>query len=165
MRFAFIHDHKKCWPVQVICDVMQVTRGGYYAWRKRSASKQAKRRGELIERIGPIFIASRGTYGSPRVHRELLANGEESGSQDGGQTDGRTRDLCGRATLSFVPTTTDSSHDLPVAGNQLDRNFTATALGQKWCARHHLRLGRSRLDVPGLRDGSVQPDDRRLGNG
>lgn len=133
MRFAFIHDHKKCWPVQVICDVMQVTRGGYYAWRKRSASKQAKRRGELIERIRPIFIASRGTYGSPRVHRELLANGEKVDRKTVAKLMAE-QGIYAAEPRSFVPTTTDSSHDLPVAGNQLDRNFTATAPGQKWCA-------------------------------
>ncbi len=96
---------------------MQVTRGGYYAWRKRSASKQAKRRGEFsIERIRPIFIASRGTYGSPRVlHRELLANGEKVDRKTVAKLMAE-QGIYAAEPRSFVPTTTDSSHDLPSGG-------------------------------------------------
>jgi transposase InsO family protein len=133
MRFPFIDEHKKSWPVAVICDVMQVTRAGYYAWRKRPVSKRKKRREELIEQIGPIFTASRGTYGSPRVHKDLLAKGEKVDRKTVAKLMAE-QGIYAAEPRSFVPTTTDSSHDLPVAANRLDRQFTATAPNQKWCA-------------------------------
>ena len=44
MRYRFIEDHRDVWPIVVQCDVLQVSRGGFYAWRKRTASGRARRR-------------------------------------------------------------------------------------------------------------------------
>src|SRR5215831_16912458 len=77
MRYAFIDEHRKDWPLAVMCRVLQVSRSGYHVWRKRPVNAHAIRRCDLAEKIGPIFIANRGTYGSPRIHRELLEKGEQ----------------------------------------------------------------------------------------
>lgn len=62
--------------IALVCRVLQVSRAGFYAWRDRppSARQQADQR--LTERIRQVHQASRGTYGSPRVHAELRARGE-----------------------------------------------------------------------------------------
>jgi putative transposase len=133
MRFAFIDKHRDCWCVGLMCDVLEVARSGYYAWRKRPASKQSKRRAELIEQISPIFIASGGTYGSPRVQRELAAGGQTVNRKTVAKLM-RQAGIFAASPRSFVPSTTDSGHDLPVAHNRLDRDFTASAPNQKWCA-------------------------------
>lgn len=54
-----------------LCALYSVTRAGYYAWLKRGVSHRTEQDRGLVQKIVPIFKASRGTYGSPRVHREL----------------------------------------------------------------------------------------------
>ena len=77
MRFAWIKKHDDSsggssgWPVSTMCQVLQVSRSGYYAWLRRPASPRATRRAELAAQIRVAHADSRGTYGSPRVHREL----------------------------------------------------------------------------------------------
>ena len=76
MRYRFIEDHRDVWPIVVQCDVLQVSRGGFYAWRKRSLSGRARRRADLTERIREIHaVKYQDAYGAVRVHRELAAQG------------------------------------------------------------------------------------------
>lgn len=58
-----------------LCRVFSVTRAGFYAWRERPASARARRDRVLLEEIRVIFERSGGTYGSPRIHRALIARG------------------------------------------------------------------------------------------
>jgi putative transposase len=58
------------------CHALRVSRSGYYAWRDRPPSARAQADRQLTDRIRRIHQASRGTYGSPRVHSELHTNGE-----------------------------------------------------------------------------------------
>jgi putative transposase len=133
MRYAFIDQHRDGWPLVVMCQTLQVARSGYHAWRHRAVNSHAMRRAELAEKIGPIFVASRGTYGSPRIHRELLEAGEPVDRKTVAKVM-RQAGLFAASPRSFVPTTTDSAHDGPVAPNRLDRDFGASAPNQKWCA-------------------------------
>lgn len=59
----------------MMCRVLEVSRSGYYAWLKRAPSKRALEDAWLLERIETIHERSRGTYGSPRIHAELQAQG------------------------------------------------------------------------------------------
>ncbi|MFI2650816.1 transposase [Micromonospora fulviviridis] len=58
-------------PVEVCCRVLDVSASGYYAWRNRPLSQRALRHAWLTEQIRAVHLASRGTYGSRRVHAEL----------------------------------------------------------------------------------------------
>jgi putative transposase len=58
-----------------ICALYDVTRAGYYAWRRRGPSARKRQDGAVLEQIQAIFARSRGTYGSPRIHRALAASG------------------------------------------------------------------------------------------
>ena len=58
-------------PIRVACRVLGVSPSGFYDWRTRPPSARAVSDGELTETIQAIHTASRGTYGSPRVHAEL----------------------------------------------------------------------------------------------
>ena len=62
-----------------MCDLYGVTRGGYYAWRRRPPSQRAIEDGRLIDRIRQVHVKSRETYGSPRVHAALRRAGEPVG--------------------------------------------------------------------------------------
>lgn len=75
MRYAFIRDHRHEFPVEVACDVLRVSRSGYYAWARRPAGPAEVRRGEILGEIRRVHEESRRTYGSPRVHRALAARG------------------------------------------------------------------------------------------
>jgi putative transposase len=133
MRFAFIDEHKQRWPVQVMCQVLAVSCSGYYAWCKRGVSSQAQRRADLAQKIKPIFVNSHGTYGSPRVHRELLDSGEQVDRKTVAKVMKQAR-FFAAPPRRFVPATTDSKHDLPVAPNRLNHDFEASAPNTKWCA-------------------------------
>ena len=59
-----------------LCRCYGVTRPGFYAWRRRLPSRHQEQDRKLGTAIASIFAASRGTYGSPRVHRELRHRGQ-----------------------------------------------------------------------------------------
>jgi transposase InsO family protein len=114
-----------------MCQILEVARSGYYAWRDRRASVRAQRRDELIERIRQVHDASRGTYGSPRVTVELKEQGIDVCENTVAKYM-REDDVFVKPQRRFVPRTTDSDHPHPLAPNVLDRNFEGTAPNQKW---------------------------------
>lgn len=131
MRFAFVDKRRGEFPVTLMCQMLDVSRGGYYAWRDRPASARESRRAELTERIRAAHQHSRGTYGSPRIAVELKSIGVNVSEntvakymrQAGVRVTPRRR---------FVPRTTDPHHSHPLAANRLDRNFAADAPDRKW---------------------------------
>ena len=62
---------KASFPIALMCRVLGVSRSGLYAWERRERSARAKSDDELIQKIRTSHDASRDTYGSPRVHRDL----------------------------------------------------------------------------------------------
>ena len=67
MRYRLIDAQKKAWPVFLMCDVLNVSRSGYYDWRARGPSQWAQSNRELDQRIRAIFAHHRQRYGVPRV--------------------------------------------------------------------------------------------------
>lgn len=116
-----------------MCRVLGVSRAGLYAWRRRprpSARDAANL--ELTERIRSIHEASRGTYGSPRVHRQLHREGIDAGRNRVAHLM-RSAELRGRIRRRFR-TTTDSDHQRPVAPNVLNRKFKVDAPDRVWAS-------------------------------
>jgi putative transposase len=133
VKFAFVREHRQCWPVLVICEVLQVSRGGYYAWRKRPPSARKIRQQELLEKIRIAHQENQELYGSPRVHRALLIDGE-SVSRNTVAKLMRQAKIRAKSRRRFIPRTTDSRHQKPVADNKLNRDFSAGAINRKWLA-------------------------------
>ena len=131
MRYAFIQAHRSCWPVKITCRVLRVSRSGFYAWHRRGPSMQAQRREVLGKRIREVHEQSRGVYGSPRVHRTLVACGESVCENTVAKVM-KTQQIKAKTAKSFVPCTTDSDHQSPVASNTLNRDFQASLPNQKW---------------------------------
>ena len=129
-RFRLIQDNRHSWPVSVLCEVLGVSPSGFYAWRKRAPSRWAGRRSSLSEQIKDIFQQSRGTYGSPRVHAELLARGM-SCCQKSVAKIMRQEGLQAHIRRKFQHTT-DSNHTLPVVDNLLNRQFRSARPNQTW---------------------------------
>nr|WP_165423138.1 IS3 family transposase [Ktedonosporobacter rubrisoli] len=62
-------------PVRLLCETLEVSVSGYYAWRNRPVSEHQKEDGLLADRIQAAYQANRQVYGSPRWHAELHAHG------------------------------------------------------------------------------------------
>lgn len=131
MRFRFIQHYAHRFGVQSLCRLMAVSRSGYYAWRKRRPSKRAREDKLLLALIQARYKASRGIYGYRKVHATLQT--DIPCGRDRVARLMRQNGLRGRHKRRFVRTT-QSDHNLPVADNLLRRDFTATAVNQKWCA-------------------------------
>ena len=130
MRFAFIAVEKACFPVRLLCRVLEVSRAGFYAWQGRAPSPHAQADERLGLEIAAIHAESRQRYGSPRVHVELGARGHRASRKRVARLM-RQRGLAGRRRRRFRATT-DSRHTLPVTGNVLDRQFAQPAPDVAW---------------------------------
>ena len=77
LRFEFIEKHCEEWPIKVMCEVLEVSRSGFYAWRSRPESERSKHHRKLVEEIRTIHAdREMKSYGSPRVHQELVSRGK-----------------------------------------------------------------------------------------
>lgn len=133
MKYRFIEDHRNEWPIAVQCDVLAVSRSGYYSWRTRPPSAAAGRRTALTEKIRVAHQASRSTYGSPRVHRDLLAQGTPCNRKTVAKLM-RAAGIRAKTVTKFRVATTDSNHRHPIAENVVNRNFAPSARNQTWVA-------------------------------
>lgn len=77
--FAFIEQERTGFGVTRLCRLFGVTRAGFYAWRHRPVSAPDRQDRMWLEEMRAIFEQSGGTYGSPRLHRELVARGHRIG--------------------------------------------------------------------------------------
>ena len=77
MRFAFIDVEKASYPARILCRVLRVSRSGFYAWMRRKPSDRDLEDEQLRPKIAEAFKKGRRTYGSPRVTKELVDQGNE----------------------------------------------------------------------------------------
>jgi len=130
MKFAFINAEKARWPVEVQCDVFGVSRSGYYAWKGRPEAPRAQADAALVIEIKVASEVGRGNYGSPRVHRELRAQGRRI-SRKRVERLMRQEGIVARKKRRFRKTT-DSNHPHPIAPNVLARNFNVELPDTAW---------------------------------
>jgi putative transposase len=132
MKFTFIDAAKEEFPVQRLCKVLGVSQSGYFAWRSRPASRRQRDDLVLLAHVRSAFVLSNGTYGSPRMTRELQDQGLRVGRRRTARLM-RENGLRARQPRRFRRTT-DSLHAFPVAPNLLDQDFTASGPNEKWGA-------------------------------
>jgi putative transposase len=132
VKFQFIRDHRECFSVRLMCRVLDASPGGFYDWLRRPESRRAAEDRALVERIEAVHSESRRTYGSPRVHARLKAEGYRIGRKRVARLM-RENDIRAKAKRKFK-VTTDSRHDHPVAPNLLDRQFMVAAPNTVWLA-------------------------------
>jgi putative transposase len=151
MRYRFVAAERASLPVRVLCRIVGVAVSGFYAWLRRRPGRRREGDRRVSERIGAIFAASQRTYGSPRVHAELRAEGVRIGRKrvarlmrEGGLAVARRR---------RTPRTTDGRHDHPVTPNLLDRKFTADRPDAVWLADlSHIPTGEGWLYLAAIKD-------------
>jgi putative transposase len=130
VKFAFIHEEKALFPVSALCDVLGVSRSGYYVWIGRPLPARKGADARLAIEIAAAHKRSRGIYGSPRVHLELKARGERVGEKRVARLM-KENGIEGRQKRRFKRTT-DSNHTHPVAPNVVARGFDASAPNKVW---------------------------------
>ena len=124
--------HQGQYPVACMCRLLDVSASGYYAWRRRGPSLRQRRDAELTEKIRQIHEASKGTYGAPRIHRELVEDGYRVSRKRVARlmkADG----LQGVTRRKWI-TTTQREPSAQPAPDQVQRDFSSTAPDQTWVA-------------------------------
>ena len=130
MRYAFIQNHREAFPVNLLCQVLEVSTSGFYAWLRRPESPRSLANRRLLVEIKAVHQRSRQTYGSPRVHADLNANGQACGKHRVAQLM-RKHGIVTHHKRKFKATT-HSRHTHPVAENVLHRQFAATEPNRWW---------------------------------
>jgi len=131
VTFAFIRDHQTEFPVRVLCETLEISSSGYYAWLARPVSARARRRSELAEKIRAVHEENRRVYGSPRVHRTLVDGGERVCRNTVAKVM-KAHGIRAKTRKRFRVRTTESNHPHPIAPNRLDRRFVAAKINQVW---------------------------------
>lgn len=131
MRFAFIAKNRGIWPVAWICEALGVSRSGFHAWLTRAPSQRARDDEEIGVRIRASHVGSYRTYGARRVWHDLLAEGISCGLHRVERLM-RAQGLRARPRRRGLPR--DQGERSVIAGNVLDRQFTADRPNQKWVA-------------------------------
>jgi putative transposase len=133
MTYRFIEEHKDQWPVRLLCETLEVSPAGYYAWRQGPRRGREQRRDALLVEIRAIHAEFKARYGSPRIHAELVARGHDCCVNTIAKLM-REAGIAAKTARKFRCGTTDSNHDLPVAENLLARQFNASEANEVWLA-------------------------------
>lgn len=133
MTYRFIESHQETWPIRVMCETLEVSPAGYYAWLRRPPSFQQQRREALLVLIRGIHAEVKHRYGSPRLHAALAARGAACSVNTVAKLM-RDNDIRAKSARKFRCRTTDSNHALPVAENVLGRQFGPEAPNEAWVA-------------------------------
>jgi transposase InsO family protein len=127
-RFRFVEDHAAEYSVKRLCELVEVSRSGFYAWRDRPRSERDHVDAELVVEIRAIHERSRGTYGAPRIEGQLRRAGRCHGRKriarlmrDHGLVGAHARRRWRRGRPDTAP-----------APDLLERDFTAPAPNQRW---------------------------------
>ena len=125
-----MQQHKTGFPIAVMCDVFAVSRSGYYAWREKPVSKRKRANGKLLKEIRTVHHESRQTYGSPRVYQALKQKNVPCSENRVARL--MKEDGLRAKTKRRFKVTTHSKHNLPVAPNLLQRDFSPKKPDQVW---------------------------------
>lgn len=130
MKYRAIRDNARRFAVKLMCSALEVSTSGYYAWRDRPESARAQANHQLLGRIRDAYRRSRRNYGSPRITRELRAEGHCVGENRVARLM-RTAQIRAKSARKWRATT-QSSHRLPVAQNTLNRAFSVAQPNRVW---------------------------------
>jgi transposase InsO family protein len=127
-RFRFVQEHQAGYPVKRLCELVEVSRSGFYAWQARPPSRRSNDDAELLTQITAIHERSRGTYGAPRIEGQLRRAGRCHGRKRVARLM-RTNGLVGaharRRWRRGRP-------DTAPAPDLLERDFSAATPDQRW---------------------------------
>ena len=124
MKYKFMEEHRNIYRAKSMCEILKVSRSGYYAWRTRQPSRRKKANEELLKRIREIHTQSRKLYGSPRITAELNEEGVRCGKNRVARIM-KAHSIRADVKKRRFRRTTDSRHEYALAANMLiDRSQT-----------------------------------------
>ncbi len=130
-RFRFVQDHSAGYPVKRLCELVECSRSGFYAWRDRPLSDHYVTDAELANEIYDIHVASQGTYGQPRILGQL----HHRGRRVAGKRVARVMAECGLVGVHGRKKWRRGRKAGVAPGPDLiGRDFTAAASNQRWVA-------------------------------
>lgn len=130
MKFRFVQEHRETFRVGKMCEVLKVSRSGFYAWRKRQPSRRVREDETIAEQVRAVHRESSGIYGSPRVYRELRKRGESWGRHRIARIM-QEEGLQARCMKQFHWISTTRS-EYPAAPDLLQRRFHAARRDRVW---------------------------------
>ena len=133
MKYDFMSNHVDIFRISAMARVLQVSRSGFYAWRRRQIDGPSPRQQSRLDRdelVKQAFDADKGRSGSPRLVLDLADAGCPCDRKTVANSMAR-QGLRAKAAKKFK-VTTNSKHHLPVAENLLQQDFSASAPNQKW---------------------------------
>jgi putative transposase len=135
VKYAWIQEHHDSFPVAPLCEILHVSKSGYYASIDREPSARAQRHARIKAAVADVHGRFHGVYGSYKIAQVLGENEElESACRNTVATAMREMGLQSKIAKGFTPTTTQADPSRQPAPNTLDRDFTATAPNRKWVA-------------------------------
>jgi putative transposase len=118
------------YPLDVMSDLFDISRSGYYRWLKQKPSKRAQEEPRLVAEIKAAHTRNRESYGPERLQEDLADHGVSVGVHRIKRIRKEHGIRCKQKRK--YKATTNSKHNLPVAANLLDQKFTATAPNKIW---------------------------------
>lgn len=140
-------------PVEGLCELLQVSRSGYYRWRRRQPGKREQEDAMLAEHIARFHARSRRAYGAPRIVKDLRDEDLRISKRRCARLM-KARNLRGRKTNRRRPSTTDSKHGHAPAPNLLAKRPKPTGPDQTWMADiTYIQTAEGYLYVAAILDG------------
>ncbi len=130
IRYLYMEQNRSKYRIAKMAQWLQVSKSGYYAWRKRSKSLRCMENESLLKEIIRIHEASHGTYGGRKITHEINRCSEKPVNHKRVERIMRENGIRSKSHKKYKATT-NSRHSLPVAENILNRDFTADRPGQK----------------------------------
>lgn len=130
MRYEFVERHREEYPVNLMCELLHVSRSGYYAWRTRPVSQREMANQQLLKKIQAAYDANNGRYGSPRIYEEIKETIPCSLNRVARLM--HRHGIRAKQTKRYKKTTqrNDAHAFVP---NRLKQDFTASRPAEKWC--------------------------------
>ncbi len=130
MKYMFINKYSSEFAVKKMCRVLEVSRSGYYGWRKQTESKRHNENEKVLMDIKESHKESKGVYGSPRITEDLREKGYRCGKNRIARIM-RENGIVAKTKRKYKATT-NAKHNLPVAPNLLNQSFTASGPNKVW---------------------------------
>ncbi|HIG7360923.1 TPA: IS3 family transposase [Klebsiella pneumoniae] len=129
LRYAFIRDNTRCWPVRLLCRVLDVHPSGFYAWFKQPYSQRHQVDLRLTGQIKQFWLESGCVYGYRKIHLDL----RDSGQQCGVNRVWRLMNRAGiKAQVGYRSPRAHKGEASIVSPNRLQRQFNPDAPDKRW---------------------------------
>jgi len=133
VKYAWIQAHRMMFPVAVMCDVLHVSKSGYYGRLQRQPSARAQRTDRIKQTVQEVYDEHHGIYGSYKIADVMRQRDDlDSACRNTVATAMGELGLKSRVHKAFKPTTTTADPSKQPAANRLEQDFTADAPNRKW---------------------------------